>query len=141
MTSESYPFKSMVTGRASGPVLYSEESFSLTGEFNAALGTVANSRSRLFGEALAGSIFLFPFGRGSSCTSAVLAEAVRLNTAPAAIINVTVEPILVVGALIAESLFARSVPILSVSRQVFAELIQEKHLLIDTEEGLLTAVS
>jgi uncharacterized protein len=137
MASNSFQFKTIVAGSASGRVVFTTEPFSLTGEFNSKSGVVPNARSCLHGKSLAGTIFLYPFGKGSSCTSAVLAEAVRLNTAPAAIINVVVEPILVVGALVAYSLFGRSLPILSVSPDVFQDLQNIDELVIDTETSTL----
>jgi hypothetical protein len=47
-------------------------------------------------------------GRGSS---SVLAEAIRLATAPAAIVLAEPDPILAVGAIVAEALYGRGCPI------------------------------
>ena len=56
-----------------------------------------------------------PCGRGSSSSSTVLAEAIRLGTAPAAIVLSEPDPILVIGALVAQRLYARTCPIVVVS--------------------------
>jgi predicted aconitase with swiveling domain len=50
-------------------------------------------------------------GRGSSSASTVLAEAIRLGTAPAAIVLAEPDPILVVGAMVAETLYGRRCPV------------------------------
>ena len=135
MRTRSLPFRSIVAGFAEAVVVVSQDPFSLTGEFDPKTGTIVNPHSSLYGESIGGKIFAYPYGRGSSCTSAILAEAIRLGVAPAAIINVVVEPILIVGALIAQSLFNRSVAIISVSEDVFRKLKNGDHLLIDTSTG------
>ena len=75
---------------------------------------------------------LIPAGVGSSSTSSILAEALRRGTAPAAIINVTVEHILVVGALVAQPLFGASLPIIAVSADLLARLRSGDRVEIDT---------
>ncbi len=52
-----------------------------------------------------------PHGRGSSSSSAILAEALRLGTGPAAIVLDENDSILVVGALVARELYEASCPI------------------------------
>jgi hypothetical protein len=131
------PFKCLVEGFAEGAALVSPDAFSLTGELDPKTGMVVNSRSRLYNECISGRIFVFPYGRGSSCTSAILAEAIRLQTAPAAIINITVEPILFVGAVVAEYLYERTVPIVSVTREVFEAFRSGDQVQIDTAAGTL----
>ena len=137
MANQSFPCRIIVSGFAEEVAVVSQDPFSLTGEFDSKTGTVANPRSSLFGTSLRGKIFAYPYGRGSSCTSAVLAEAVRLRTAPAAIINVEVEPILIVGALVAQSLYDRTVPIISVSLEVFRSLESGDRLRINATTGEL----
>jgi predicted aconitase with swiveling domain len=52
-----------------------------------------------------------PTGRGSSSSSSVLAEAIRLATAPAAIVLREPDSVLVIGALVALELYGRTCPI------------------------------
>ena len=56
-----------------------------------------------------------PNGRGSSSSSSVLAEAIRLATAPAAIVLAEPDPILATGAIVAQALYRRSCPIIVLS--------------------------
>ena len=137
MQASTHPFKCLIDGFAEGKALVSPVAFSLTGELNPKTGRIANPRSGLFNESITGTIFAFPYGRGSSCTSAVLAEAIRLETAPAAIINITVEPILIVGALVAQYLYNRTVPVISVTREVFEQLRSGDRMQIDSAAGTL----
>lgn len=52
-----------------------------------------------------------PSGRGSSSSSSVLAEAIRRGTAPAGILLERPDPILAVGAIVAEFLYGISMPL------------------------------
>ena len=115
------PFRMFATGAARGAAVVSAEPISFAGEFDAVTGMVTGRRSALCGECLTGKILAYPHGRGSSSTS-ILAEALRRGTAPAAIINVTVEHILVVAALVAHELFGTSLPIIAVSADVLADI-------------------
>jgi predicted aconitase with swiveling domain len=137
MGKQDFSIRSVVSGVAEGVAIASKDAFSFTGEFDPKTGMIINPHSRLFGECITNKIFLYPYGRGSSCTSAVLAEAIRLRTAPAAIINIEVEPILVVGALVAQSLYDRTIPIASISPALFQSLRSGDYLVLDTGSGSL----
>jgi len=52
-----------------------------------------------------------PSGRGSSSASSVLAEAIRLGTAPAAILLGAPDPIIAVGAIVARRLYGKVCPL------------------------------
>ena len=63
------------------------------------------------GASIEGRILVMPGGRGSSSSSSVLAECLRLGTGPAAIVLSLVDPILTVGAIVARSLYDLQCPI------------------------------
>ena len=67
---------------------------------------------------------MIPSGRGSSSSSTVLAEAIRLGTAPAGIVSSEPDPILVIGALVAARLYGRTCPIVLLSPSDLAALSQ-----------------
>ncbi|MHA2603152.1 MAG: aconitase X swivel domain-containing protein, partial [Candidatus Thorarchaeota archaeon SMTZ1-83] len=81
------------------------------GGFDPKTGTITERNHELKGQNVTGTVFVFPTGKGSSTTSAILLESVRCGTAPAAIVNLKTEPILVIGAIIAERLYDRVIPI------------------------------
>lgn len=130
------PFRTFADGAACAEVVISTEPISFAGEFDAATGVVTGRRSALRGECLTGRILVYPHGRGSSSTSSILAEALRRGTAPAAIVNVSVEHIIVVAALVAQELFGRSLPIVAVAPEVLASLRTGDRLQIDTAHGI-----
>ena len=130
------PFRTFAEGRARGEAVVSAEPISLAGEFDAATGIVVGRHSALRGECLTGRILVYRSGRGSSSTSSILAEALRRGTAPAAIVNVSVEHITVVAALVAHKLFGASLPIVAVAPELLASLRTGDRLEIDTARGI-----
>lgn len=100
----------LVPGAASGPVL-STAPLSFWGGYDPQAGTVTDRSHPALGARLAGTVLVMPGGRGSSSSSTVFAEAIRLGTAPAAIILSEADPILVVGALVAARLYGRACPV------------------------------
>lgn len=100
----------LVPGAASGPVLATAP-LSFWGGVDPATGIVIDRSHPALGVSLAGTVLVMPAGRGSSSSSTVFAEAIRLGTAPAAIVLSEADPILVVGALVADRLYGRACPV------------------------------
>lgn len=101
----------LVAGSASGPVAAAEP-LSFWGGYDPATGTVIDRSHPQVGRTLKGHVLVMSCGRGSSSSSSVLAEAIRLGTAPAAIVLAEPDPILAVGAMVAETLYGRTCPVL-----------------------------
>jgi len=104
----------LLHGRAEGSALVLTEPLSMWGGLDATTGEIIDRRHPQVGETVSGRVLFLRWGRGSSTASAVLAEAIRLGTGPAAIVMVAPDEILLVGALVAEELYATTCPILVV---------------------------
>jgi uncharacterized protein len=102
----------LVAGEAAGPALVLEAPLSLWGGMDPHSGRVGDHHHPQFGASVSGRILVLPSGRGSSSSSSVLAEAVRLGTAPLAILLAEPDEILVLGALVAQHLYGRTCPVL-----------------------------
>jgi predicted aconitase with swiveling domain len=76
-----------------------------------ATGRITDRRHPQHGAILTMRVVVMPFGRGSSSSSTVLAEAIRLGTAPAAIVLSEPDPIMPLGAIVAQELYGKTVPI------------------------------
>jgi predicted aconitase with swiveling domain len=111
----------LVPGTAAGPVLATTP-LSFWGGVAPETGAVIDRSHPALGTNLAGCILVLPSGRGSSSSSAVLAEAIRLGTAPAAIVLRQPDPILTVGALVAERLYGRTCPVVLLTAAGYDEL-------------------
>lgn len=101
----------VVGGAATGRVVALDEPLSFWGGFSPEHGTVTDEHHPQAGTTLSGAVVVMAGGRGSSSASSVLAEAVRLGSAPAAILLRRSDEILVTGALAARELYGRTVPI------------------------------
>jgi predicted aconitase with swiveling domain len=101
----------VVKGVAEGPALVSEQSLSLGGLLNPQTGVIIDKRHELYGQQVKGKVLVFPHGKGSTTGAIALLEAVRCGSAPAAIINVRTEPILVSGAIMAQIFYKKKIPI------------------------------
>ena len=63
-----------------------------------------------------------PYTRGSSTTTAVLLEAVRAGTAPAAILTTDVDTFFALAAIVADELYGKAIPLLKLNPNDFARL-------------------
>ena len=103
--------RSYTPGDAHGPVLILQEPLSFWGGIAVETGRIIDRSHSSVGVCVTGTVLLMPGGRGSSSSSAVLAESLRLGTGPVAIVLATPDPILTVGALVAHALYGIRCPI------------------------------
>lgn len=89
-------------GTASGSLLVSSEPISFLSGVDPDSGIVIESGHPLEGQSIAGTVLAFPYGKGSTVGSYVIYALKRNNVAPSGIINTEAEPIIAVGAIIAE---------------------------------------
>lgn len=89
-------------GTGAGTLLVSSEPISFLSGVDPDSGVVIESGHPLEGKSIAGTVLAFPFGKGSTVGSYVIYALRRNNVAPSAIINTEAEPIIAVGAIIAE---------------------------------------
>lgn len=111
------PVSVLVPGRASGKVLALAEPVSFWGGFDVETGRIVDRWHPDHGVCLTGHVLVMRSARGSSSGSSVLAEAIRLGTAPAAIVLRSRDAILTMGALVAAMLYDRSCPIVAVENE------------------------
>jgi predicted aconitase with swiveling domain len=105
------PGRFYAAGECEGAALVLSEPISLWGGISPETGIIINSSHPQRGLSVAGRILVMRAGRGSSSSSSVLAEAIRRGTAPAAILLGQPDPILTVGAIVAETLYGLQCPI------------------------------
>jgi predicted aconitase with swiveling domain len=129
--------RALVRGTAQGVAVVSQEPISFWGGVNPSTGEVIDRRHNRSGTIITGKIFIFPTGKGSSTGSAVLMEGIRNGSAPAAIINYKVDPILALGAIIAEELYKKTMPIVILSIQDFAMIHEGDALTIQPDGTVL----
>lgn len=110
MTSAKY--RVLVAGAAEGPLLALSEPLSLWGGLDPESGMIIDRSHPEGEECVSGTVLYMSHGRGSSSSSSVLAESIRLGTGPSAIITSEIDSILMTGALVASLLYRRVCPVL-----------------------------
>jgi predicted aconitase with swiveling domain len=128
----------VVAGRAEGEALVATEPISFWGGIDPATGRMIDKKSGSFGKNISGKVLVFPYGKGSSTSSAVFLEAVRCNKAPVAIVNVQTEPLLAVGVILAMRLYGKSIPVVDHVEKNPCEVIANQDFVeVDADKGIL----
>jgi predicted aconitase with swiveling domain len=119
---EALTARTLVPGEAEAPVTLLSEPLSFWGGLDPLTGRVIDRRHPQAGTVLSGRILAMPAGRGSSSASSVLAEAIRLGTAPSGVVLRVADPIVALGALVAAELYGIACPVVTVSDSSYASL-------------------
>ena len=92
--------RKVVGGTAEGEALVSRDSVSFYGGVDPDSGVINEPGHACYGKSVAGKVFVFPTGKGSTVGSYVIYRMKKQGTAPAAIINIETEAILATGCVI-----------------------------------------
>ena len=128
--------RTVCPGSASGSLALLDAPLSFWGGYDVDEGVVKDATHPQYRKPLKGRIVALPSGRGSSSSSSALLEAVRLGTAPAAIILAEVEPILALGALVADELYGVRIPIVICPADSWSSLREDAKVDLDAAGGL-----
>lgn len=112
----------IIPGEARGLAIVSREPLSFWGGYDWQTGEIIDRRHELSGRIAKGSILALPFTRGSSTTTAVLLEAIRAGTAPAAIITTETDFFFALASVVAEALYASPLPLIALADHDFSQL-------------------
>jgi hypothetical protein len=109
-------------GKASGEAIVSPEPISFFGGVDPETGEVIEKGHPLEGQKIAGKILVFPTGKGSTVGSYTLYRLKQNGLAPAAIINSRADPVVAVGAIMADIPMVDLVPCEEISTGDFVEV-------------------
>jgi predicted aconitase with swiveling domain len=123
--------RAVVEGEAEGEALVTNEALSFWGGYDFHTGEIIDRHHPLAGVRAAGRILAVPFSKGSSTTTAVLLEAVRAGTAPAAIITTGVDSFFALASIVADVMYAKSFPVIALEPDDFAVLRTGMRVTID----------
>jgi predicted aconitase with swiveling domain len=131
--------KPVIPGKVSGIALVSKEPLSFWGGYDWKSGEITDRRHPLSGMNAKGKVLVVPFTRGSSTTTAVLLEAIRAETAPAAIITTGTDFFFALASVVAGELYAKSLPLIALSDADFG-LLQTGNQLEIEESGSVIVI-
>src|SRR5215211_4336390 len=129
--------KVIIPGEARGIALVGNEPLSFWGGYDWKTGEIIDRRHLLSGSIAKDKILAIPYTRGSSTTTAVLLEAIRAKTAPAAIITTDIDFFFALASVVADELYTSPIPLVALSKEDFAQLRTDDTVQI-TESGTVT---
>jgi len=130
--------KCCVSGRSEGELLATEQPISFWGGVDPHKGIINDPRHQLFGESITGKVLAFPFGKGSAAAPLVVLELVRAKKAPAALVQIEVDPLLVSGPIICKHFYGETIPVVTLNNEEFQLLKTGLHAAVDGVKGKIT---
>ena len=124
-------------GQAQGTALVSREPLSFWGGYDWKTGEIIDRRHMLSGSIAKDKILAIPFTRGSSTTTAVLLEAIRAGTAPAAIITTETDFFFALACVVADELYSVSLPLVALDEVDFAKLCTNDEIQVRNDGRLI----
>jgi predicted aconitase with swiveling domain len=121
----------LVPGQAAGEAFVLQEPLSFWGGLDSGSGRIIDRWHPQHGAVVAGRILVMKAGRGSSSGSSVLAEAIRRGTGPAGIVLLTRDPIVTVGAMVAQELYGRACPVILAETEDWPAIAASPHIALD----------
>lgn len=120
----------IIPGEARGKALVSNEPLSFWGGYDWKTGEIIDRHHMLSGAIAKDKILAIPFTRGSSTTTAVLLEAIRARTAPAAIITTDTDFFFALASVVAEELYKSPLPLVALAKSDFRQLRTDNEIQI-----------
>ena len=127
----------IIPGEARGTALVGNEPLSFWGGYDWKTGEITDRRHVLSGAMAKDKVLAIPFTRGSSTTTAVLLEAIRAKTAPAAIITTDTDFFFALASVVADELYAAPLPLVALSKADFARLRTDDEVQITSSGEVL----
>jgi predicted aconitase with swiveling domain len=105
------PGQPVASGSAAGEALAANAPLSFWGGFDPETGVIIDRRHPLVGQLATGRVLVIPSGRGSCSGSGVLLESIHNGTAPAAIVTSRLDPVISLGCILGDELYATHPPL------------------------------
>jgi predicted aconitase with swiveling domain len=127
----------VVPGEVEGDALVTTQPLSFWGGYDFATGAIIDKHHPLHGVHAGGKILAVPFSKGSSTTTAVLLEAVRAGTAPAALLTTGVDAFFALASIVAGVMYGKSFPVVALAADDAAKLVTGMRLAIHSDGSVV----
>ena len=114
--------KTAVYGNGRAELLWANEPMSFWGTVDPQSGLIRDNRHALYMKNMAGKVLAFTTPKGSSGTGLIILEQIRTGCAPAAIINLRSDPVVLTGPIIAKRFYNVDIPVVNLSEEDYAKL-------------------
>lgn len=130
-----YTCKVLVGGQASGEPLVSTKPFTFAHGVDPKTGLVTDVRSDIKGKNVRGKILVYPYGKGSTTSSAWFLETARLGNTPAGIVIATLDNGTVVGSILSGINYGLKIPVVLCTENEFYERAASASKITINEKG------
>lgn len=120
----------VLPGLAHGPVLKLDIPVSFWGGVDHH-GTIIDVHHPQHGLSLTGKVLVMEAGRGSSSSSSVLAELIRTDLGPVAIVLAEADVIIALGAIVGSELYDKQIPIIKLDISALETLTNGEIITVD----------
>jgi predicted aconitase with swiveling domain len=125
--------RSISKGRAEGEALVCRQPIGFNFGIDVGNGVITEYGHELFGKSIKDKILLFPHGKGSPGGSYVVYQLAKNKTGPKAILNMTTETIIAVGAIMG------GIPVIdSLEKNPYDLIADGDYIKVDADQGLIT---
>jgi uncharacterized protein len=125
--------RSISKGRTEGEALVCRQPIGFNFGIDVGTGVITEYGHELFGKSIKDKILLFPHGKGSTGGSYVVYQLAKNKTGPKAIINMTTETIIAVGAIMG------GIPVIdNLEKNPYDLIADGDYIKVDADEGLVT---
>lgn len=127
--------RKIIGGIGEGEAIVTRQPISFLGGVNPDKGIVVEKGHELEGQSITNKVFIFPHGKGSTAGPYIIYAMAKRKTAPAAMINLEAEPIIAVGAAMA------NIPMVDKLDQNPLEVISSGDLVrVDGDQGIVEVI-
>ena len=124
--------RSISKGCAEGEALVCRQPIGFNFGIDVVNGVITEYNHELFGKSIKDKILLFPHGKGSTGGSYVVYQLTKNKTGPKAIINMTTETIIAVGAIMG------GIPVMdSLEKNPYDFISDGDHVKVDADQGFV----
>jgi len=128
--------RGITSGVAEGEAMVSHNNFGFTHGVEPTTGQISDKRHDWLGQNLKGKVLVFPYGKSSTSGGLYILEMVRCGNAPAAVVNLTTEPVIGAGFIMAELFYDQAVPVIDSLDGNPVELIKTgDRVRVDADKG------
>ncbi|MDR0620994.1 MAG: DUF126 domain-containing protein [Deltaproteobacteria bacterium] len=131
------PAKPIVKGQLEAEVVFSHKPISFIGGVDPQTGVIRDPLSDCLGKSITDKVYVFPFGKGSSGAGLVLLEMARVGKAPAALINLRTDSVLMTGPLISREFYQKPILVFNVDEAGMERLATAKRVRLDAENAAI----
>ncbi|MDP2932068.1 MAG: DUF126 domain-containing protein [Chloroflexota bacterium] len=103
--------RGITSGVAEGEAMVTKEAFGFSHGLEPYTGRINDEYHEWLGQNARGKVLVFPYGKGSTSGGLYILESVKHGNAPAAVINVEVDPVIAGGFIMAKVLYGKEIPV------------------------------